>query len=69
MHGYEAATVDSLKPLMYIHIGLVDWKPPEERRVWICRENLPDVGNSLVQGYLAHKKQPPPPRTPTGPSA
>ena len=21
MHGYEAATVDSLKPLLYIHIG------------------------------------------------
>ena len=25
MHGYEAATADSLKPLVYIHTGLVDW--------------------------------------------
>jgi len=48
MHGYEAATVDSLKPLMYIHTGLVDCGVQSYR----CRENVAHVRQSRPDSGL-----------------
>ena len=49
----NASPVDSLKPRKYIHLGGLITLPP----------HVP------LQGYLAHKKQPPPPKTTIGPKA
>ena len=45
MHGYEASVVDSFKPLVYIYLGVVDWKL---------------LVYSGLQGYLSREKTPQP---------
>ena len=58
--GYEDADEDSLKPLMYIHLEEVDWKPSvnsgqQEGRVHDVSHVLPWFRSSWVQGLLEIK--------------
>ena len=61
---YGATKIDSPKPRKNIHLGLVDWTHLPERGAFAFQSLFAPCSNvekiPPLQGYLAHKKPPPP---------